>query len=566
MTGTNMAKKSFAEKQRELSQQNINIFNINMLCSNKNELDKIKEKEYERQQQELRDSILGDDIELDINSQGNTSSYVDRDVKNGSYFKASHDNKNAFDFFLMHRSSRVALVRMLIAPGKIKPLRIKVINKSLLPVVLSGLPLPEGFVEDTNEVDQIYRNFLKEFSLWYENRLIPEDRVGIDNIITPLTSLTFNTTEEDQEETLKQDMYIKNLFEKGDKRLFDKKYYLMFLSLLSYGRNMSDKYWFNPVNLKRGESWNDPFAKFLGVNFTSKDNLFYEYGLNISVRDSIIYRKKDYSGMDFTKNGFTNLFSLLVDKKVIKRDSPLTFNTPDFCTSGTVSKKFAKEKDVLYLEKYYNDTAAGSEKAKLMMTLNTDLPEVFPVIFPIIKELNEKKVLAGYKTEVFVDGFNELADLKDVLYFIFNSNFLDIYGLESRDSFVVDQFELFLKKTNERIIEKNKDEIYYAAIISEILDDDAFKSKGFLKEFFSQIFNVDFESENFGLPKEKNVAVNKRNVLIDQNVPNIALFMNTAITLLEKMGDVNAVSKYLLENTGFTYSSTSKILNRYVGW
>ena len=86
---------------------------------------------------------------------------------------------------------------------------IKIIDRPLLPFALQNVQISD---------------MLQEFKRWYMQRLMPSNRIGIEPAIKSMSMTKENN--------------IKDLDWKGT---------IMLMSLLAYGRNMTDKYWLSPT-------------------------------------------------------------------------------------------------------------------------------------------------------------------------------------------------------------------------------------------------------------------------------------------------------------------------------
>lgn len=120
---------------------------------------------------------------------------------------------------------------------------LRIIDRPLLPFALQNVAPTD---------------MLKEFRSWYMRRLMPADRIGIE-----LAAKSMSMTDE---------KYIEEMDWKGA---------IILMSILAYGRNMTDKYWLTPTK-------DTVFAT--GMN---------GHGLN----GHELKTKLTYKGLDFHKNG-----------------------------------------------------------------------------------------------------------------------------------------------------------------------------------------------------------------------------------------------------------------------
>ena len=310
--------------------------------------------------------------------------YVDKTVANNTYYNRLYDNSDCYDFFLMHRSRRVAVVRMKITKEGVTPLRIKVFDKEYLPPRLMALNVPMKYIDEIGKADEQYREFLSAFKSWMNDRIIPVDRKDVKTLIKNLTGFTGNA-----------DM----LYSGNDIAA------LQILSLFSYGRNMTDKYWFNPV-------------RQTPIRFGSEANIFTKLGLNILQNDINLQRKKDFSGMDFIKNGFSKSFAENINEK----ETPayhIQFNFPDLCTNGTIKKRWITVDDIPCLEKIYDSVDEAVKTIQLGEKLYRQFPDIFPKIYTV--QDNPR----AYYTECMLNGHTELVTFKDIKLLDAKQEFID---------------------------------------------------------------------------------------------------------------------------------------------
>ena len=355
--------------------------------------------------------------------------YVDKAVKNNTYYK--YDNTDVYDFFFMHRSKRVALVRMSITHEGVRILRVKIIDKRSLPLALMGLETPTRKI-DVGEATEQYKVMVKAFNTWFKERCIPISRDGIDDVLRSMFGFTGP---------------LAGLYNHERRQAL-----LEIAAILSYGRSMTDKFWFNPVRGNKKLKTVEGLYEVLCFGDRESTNLLASLGINVAARDVSLKRHTDYSGMDFSKNGISQSYGKIVINDTIIDSNHVQFNTPDFCTNGNVRKRWIRTEGKYFLEKYYNDMS--SLKASLLMADKAfkEYTEYFSQPFGI-------NGYWGYCTECFINGYNELVSLRDIC----------------------------LYKNPERTI--NKDILIEKLINLGIKKDE-------IEEFFNAVFNV---SKNFDI-------------------------------------------------------------------
>jgi len=228
----------------------------------------------------------------------------------------------------------------------------KIIDRPLLPFALQNVPYPD---------------MLPAFKRWYLHRLMPSDRAGIE-------------------------IPIKNMSMTNAGNEIDWKGAIILMSVLAYGRNMTDKYWLTP-------------AKDLTLN-TGHQN----HGLN----GSSLRAKVTYKGLDFHKNGIAEDYRYAILHVSDAPKTSMDFNCPDFCTNGKEKKCFIRERDgSFWLEKYVScGMGEFKEKARMMTLAYNECPEIFP-LFQFI--MSDDAIPIGYKTRCFTAKDTELVTLRDVV-------------------------------------------------------------------------------------------------------------------------------------------------------
>ena len=317
--------------------------------------------------------------------------YVDESVKNNSYYK--YDNSNVYDFFFMHRSKRIALVKLSITNLGVKALRIKILNKNDMPLPLMWMSVPNTKIE-VGEASEQYRKILDSFNEWLKNRLMSVERKNIDNILKTLFGFVGP---------------VEGLYNQERRQAF-----IELAAILSYGRSMTDKYWFNPVNSNKRIKTQEGLYDILCFGKPSDENLMISLGINVATTDVALRRRKDYSDMDFTKSGIASSYSSMIFNTEPTNIKHVQFNCPDFCTSGKVTKFWSKAQNRYFLEKFYEDRALLKDALTKAVTAYNTSPHIFPKPYAI-KTIDDE--IIGYKTECFVDGYTELISLKDLCLF-----------------------------------------------------------------------------------------------------------------------------------------------------
>lgn len=316
--------------------------------------------------------------------QDKNGNYVDKSVKNNTYYK--YDNTNVYDFFFMHRSKRVALVRMSITHEGVRILRVKIIDKRNLPLALMGLETPTRKI-DVGEATEQYKTMVAAFNVWFRERCIPVDRDGIDVVLKSLFGFTGA---------------LEGLYNSERKQAL-----LEIAAILAYGRSMTDKYWFNPVRGNKKLKTVEGLYEILCFGDKEHTNLLSSLGVNVAAKDVGLRRHTDYSGMDFSKNGIAQSYGKIIVNDSIVDTNHVQFNTPDFCTNGKVRKRWIRTEDKYYLEKYYNDMGSLKNALVYADTAYKKYPEYFAQPYGINGHL-------GYCTECFINGYNELVSLRDI--------------------------------------------------------------------------------------------------------------------------------------------------------
>lgn len=229
---------------------------------------------------------------------------------------------------------------------------LRIIDRPLLPFALQNVAPAD---------------MLKEFKAWYLRRLMPADRIGIE-----LAAKSMSMTDE---------KHIEELDWKGA---------LILMSILAYGRNMTDKYWLTPA----------------------KDTVFVTGMNGHGLNGQELKAKLTYKGLDFHKNGIAEDYGYAILKLNGQCKEFMDFNCPDFCTNGKEKKRFVRESNIYWLEKYVSTNLEEfREKAKLMARAHNEFPEIFQG-FQFI--LNEDTIPIGYRTRCFTSKDTELTTLRDI--------------------------------------------------------------------------------------------------------------------------------------------------------
>ena len=296
---------------------------------------------------------------------------------------------------------------------------VRVMRKDMLPIPLMKV----------SKKDMAYA-----FQRWLEDRMIPSERVDVIPAVRKMCGLSDK----------------KNSFP-----------YERIMGILSYARNMTDKYWLTPTTEK------------LAVNLP-----------NCAINGYEMLGKTNYKHMDFhKKNGVAYNFGnmLLKTKEEIEDvESPeaLDLQTPDFCTNGLMTKRWRCNEYGFWLEKYFdkemsqesiadylqkiidarqedrereaNTIAMIKENKEKIVSYKDDL-QIFPA-FDFIQ--NDKGEYIGYKTLAFTSQFLDLVTLKDMCKYGFpnkrnNFSFQDLlpaihdFGLD--ENVVKHKFDLAVR-------------------------------------------------------------------------------------------------------------------------
>lgn len=227
----------------------------------------------------------------------------------------------------------------------------KIYNRDLLPFPLINVP----------------RDLMPyQFKNWFKLRMIPKERIGINNTIASMAK-------------------TKNI---NDIDLYGM---LEIMALLSYGRNLTDKYWIMPKKPYTINTGN----KICGLN-----------GLELDP-------KRTYKGLDFHKNGIAQNFSHVIRKDNSEIRENVDYNVPDFCTNGIVKKCISKDEYGFWLEKYMTHLSMEDFKnfSKQMIIAQQTMPDIFPQI-QFITDENNKPI--GYRSRIFTKTYSELVTLQDL--------------------------------------------------------------------------------------------------------------------------------------------------------
>lgn len=256
-------------------------------------------------------------------------------------------------FILKQRRFNVMEVDLTISDKGVRTYSVgKIFSPDKLPLQLQSVP----------------PRFMKyEFDAWYKSRLIPSDREDIDRVIRCL-SKTPNNVKIDTRATIE------------------------IMSLLSYGRNMTDHYWLTPVR---------PCTIRVGLK---------GFGLN----GAVIEPKRTYKGLDFHKNGIAQDFYHTVRSDVTEVKENVNFGGPDYCTNGSAKKAmlFSHADGNYWLAKYYDN----HDPYELASIVNTAISayEDYPDFFPQAEEIvNDNFMSRGYRTKLFTDSTCDLISLAD---------------------------------------------------------------------------------------------------------------------------------------------------------
>lgn len=230
---------------------------------------------------------------------------------------------------------------------------IKIIDRPLLPFALQNVQISD---------------MLQEFKRWYIQRLMPSNRIGVEPAIKSMS--------------LTKENNIKDLDWKGT---------IMLMSLLAYGRNMTDKYWLSPTR-----------------------NIVINTGMPTHGLNGIMLKSKlTYKGLDFHKNGIAEDYGYVILKNDGMPKSSMDFNCPDFCTNGKEKKRFVKDPaGFFWLEKYVSTNLEEfKNKARKMTLAYNEQPDIFQG-FQFV--FDENTIPIGYKTRCLTSKDVELVTLKDI--------------------------------------------------------------------------------------------------------------------------------------------------------
>lgn len=233
---------------------------------------------------------------------------------------------------------------------------------------------PKGF--RINKITKIYnRNALPlplvecssgnmpySFKQWYKRRMIDE---GADMLSLRATLLA------------------------GGKTVTDNRGLLENASILSYGRNMTDKYWIAPVY-----------------------KLELEIGKKEPLNGMVLRPRDSYKGLDFHKNGFATNYAQAMRKNSTEEAlSHMDYNCPDICTNGKKMKRFIKNQNGIWLEKFpeklHSLCVEHYEKAE---AAHAEAPSVFPYAEPVM----EGKRVYGTRTKLLSTSESEIVAFRDL--------------------------------------------------------------------------------------------------------------------------------------------------------
>lgn len=189
------------------------------------------------------------------------------------------------------------------------------------------------------------------FDKWYTRRLISEDSPAIARIA-----------------------YL--MSETGGLKIKNPCAFIKSVSLLSYGRSLTDKYWLAPV----------------------RDTLFTTGIKGCNLNGRTILKKDSYLNMDLTKNGFAHSFASIM--KNDNQPAHFDFNIPDLCTPGK-KKKFAVRDNLgtIWIEK-------ESDQYEKARACHKDAPTIFPTVRPAEH---------GYQTKLLTSSNREIIPLKEII-------------------------------------------------------------------------------------------------------------------------------------------------------
>lgn len=232
-----------------------------------------------------------------------------------------------------------------------------------------------------------YRKMAVALQKWLEDRMIPASRNDVANAVRVFSGIS------------DKDDYMP---------------YMRLMGLFSYCRCMTDKYWMTPVNEK------------LTVKFGQ-----HEYTM---------LGKPNYKHMDFhKKDGVAyNFGNLLLSENIEPNTSVgLDFQTPDFCTTGNMKKRWRCDQFGFWLEKYFDGLSEDEINAlaqKIIDARQDDKKRELQTVEELLnigenasysddlcmmpafdflyddKEMN----IIGYKTRILTSEFIDLVTLKDM--------------------------------------------------------------------------------------------------------------------------------------------------------
>jgi len=228
----------------------------------------------------------------------------------------------------------------------------KIYNREALPVALKNVS---------------EHRMVHAFDEWYKERLISSDNV----YVTRIASLLCGTP----------NMQIENPYG-----------LIMNLSLLSYGRNLTDKYWIAPI----------------------RQTIYFSGYEDCNLNGRVLLKKDNYKGLDFTKNGIAPNYSNLLLNNNAEVKENIDFNFPDLCTRGKRIKRVYKDSyGFVWMEKYCVDK--DSEKSKEKINNAIYYGQVYPDIFPKVTVINNGSVPIGYKTKCFTNENTELITFREFI-------------------------------------------------------------------------------------------------------------------------------------------------------
>lgn len=255
-------------------------------------------------------------------------------------------------FTLRHRRFPVMDFDLTVTPHGFNVNAITMVyNKDLLPYALTGISKS---------------NMPAKFEQWYERRLIPKDRAVKEPAILMMSKTPS----------------VANLDLHGLVKI---------MSLISYGRCMTDKYWITP---KRA------FKIHTGIPNCGLDGIEIKPHYN-------------YKGLDFFKNGIAQNFGHCVLSKEKEIKTNVDYNCPDFCTNGSIRKRIVKIGHKFWLEKFpsYNTMAEFKSFIEKAIQANQKYPEYFPKVELVV---NEDHTPIGYRTPLITNEYTEIITFGDL--------------------------------------------------------------------------------------------------------------------------------------------------------